>query len=473
MLFRLVEFMVLTSACGALWRKRRSDPRLVSHWLSACLFLLALQRLANGVQLYALPPMKQASPEGIAVTALQIFVFLSYYAFVLLFPYTILMGITVFAELSLRATGVVLLSLYFQTFPSFYKDFDWFWPILFGCVLFGVVFLGLLFRSDTEPLVRLQYFKSLIVAFAALLVLLLFIYSKAETRDASITEPAMDSGFLRVHTPDQFFNAIAFTMLVVFGYFAFKYGKFGLRLHHEKQRQERSMSALKSGTAILNHTIKNELDKLTYLEERIRTHLWAAERERIEGLLDHIPKVTGHLQQMVQRIQDKTGELSLVKTQQPLHGILEMVLEQLRPYAERKCIRMSSDFGEDIIVFCDPVHLQEALLNLGLNAIDAMETGLGILGIRASMTKKVVIIEVQDNGSGIPKESLDKVFEPFYTTKKTTNHFGLGLGYCRSVAQKHAGTLRIVHSEPNKGTTIAMTFQKLHFMETPASRADT
>jgi signal transduction histidine kinase len=117
------------------------------------------------------------------------------------------------------------------------------------------------------------------------------------------------------------------------------------------------------------------------------------------------------------------------------------------------------------MVFCDPVHLQEALINLCINAIEAMEPGHGILKIRMTTSKRNVTIEIQDNGKGIPKEQFTNVFEPFYTTKKNPNHFGLGLSYCHTIIRKHSGTIKIVRSEINKGTTFALSFPKSRFVE--------
>jgi signal transduction histidine kinase len=464
MLFRLIEFAVLLYFATMLWRRRHTDQKRFTHWISACLFLIGLQRLANGIQLYALPDMKADLPHSILTDTLQLFVFFSYYAFVFLFPYIVLMGGIAFTDFYSRAIGVILFSFYFETYPSFYHEFNWFWLYVFGSVMFGILFLGILFRSGNDPRVRLNYARSLIISSVALLIMLVLFYTNAKTSDARIDQPAMEIGFLTIHTPDQYFNSIAYLMLMVFGYFAFKYGMFGIKLHNEKQRLENSMTVIKSGTAILNHTIKNELDKLTYIEDRIRSNLQTNNTRRIEELLNHIPQVTEHLHQMIQRIQDKTGDISLVKTSRSLHGILESVVTQKDPLLDRKRIQKVTDFDRDVMVNCDPVHLQEALFNLCINAVDAMEPGQGILIIKMVASKSSITIEIHDNGIGIPKELFSKVFEQFYSTKKNTNHFGLGLSYSHSVIRKHSGTLKIVRSELNKGTTIALNFPRQHFI---------
>jgi signal transduction histidine kinase len=216
------------------------------------------------------------------------------------------------------------------------------------------------------------------------------------------------------------------------------------------------MSVIKSGTAILNHTIKNELDKINYIEHRIRACLQTGSMERIEELLDHMPKVTGHLQQMVQRIQDKTGDIKLVKTSQSLHVIIDAVVLQLAPHLELRLMERVVARDQDVVIHADPVHLQEALFNLCLNAVDAMKQGQGVLMLRVHANKRGARIEIEDNGCGIPKELQAKVFEPFYSTKKSTHHCGLGLSYALTVVRKHSGTLRIVRSEEGKGTVIAV-----------------
>nr|WP_306812793.1 ATP-binding protein [Paenibacillus soyae] len=113
--------------------------------------------------------------------------------------------------------------------------------------------------------------------------------------------------------------------------------------------------------------------------------------------------------------------------------------------------------------------MAETLSNLVHNAVDAMEETGGLLRIRSFKFKKHYVLEVKDNGSGIPKEHLARIFEPFYTTKKNTANHGLGLSYCVSVMRKHGGDLRIEESEAGKGTAIWLMFPVKRYTAMPAT----
>ncbi len=94
--------------------------------------------------------------------------------------------------------------------------------------------------------------------------------------------------------------------------------------------------------------------------------------------------------------------------------------------------------------------LQQVVLNMIANALDAMTVG-GKLTIRTDITKDNVIMEFTDNGAGIEKEYLSKVFDPFYTTKRPGKGTGLGLAISYKIIEKHGGNIS-AESEPGKET---------------------
>lgn len=107
-------------------------------------------------------------------------------------------------------------------------------------------------------------------------------------------------------------------------------------------------------------------------------------------------------------------------------------------------------------IYSDNVHLQEVFRNLIKNAVEAMGNG-GKLCISAFETRKAINVEFQDNGSGIDSEVLNRIFQPYYTTKNRSLNFGLGLSYCINVMQKHNGEIE-VRSKEGEGTTFSLQF---------------
>ncbi len=106
----------------------------------------------------------------------------------------------------------------------------------------------------------------------------------------------------------------------------------------------------------------------------------------------------------------------------------------------------------------DANQLQQCLINLIFNAIDAMPDG-GRLELAASSgpDRRSVIITVTDNGCGIAPDDMEHIFEPFFTTKQEGHGTGLGLSTAYGIVERHRGRI-VVHSRPGRGTTFTLTF---------------
>jgi two-component system NtrC family sensor kinase len=117
--------------------------------------------------------------------------------------------------------------------------------------------------------------------------------------------------------------------------------------------------------------------------------------------------------------------------------------------------------GDDRIV-CDADHLEQALVALLVNAVEAMPDG-GTLSVRAGHATAdgapAVRIEVSDTGVGIAPEILPHIYEPFFTTKEATSGVGLGLAVVYGIVEEHRGRIE-VESEPNKGTTFRIVLPR-------------
>jgi two-component system, NtrC family, sensor kinase len=108
-------------------------------------------------------------------------------------------------------------------------------------------------------------------------------------------------------------------------------------------------------------------------------------------------------------------------------------------------------------VRCDPGQIEQVILALMMNAIDAMPNG-GNLTVtsRKAANSGNVQIEVRDDGVGMPRDVLAKMFEPFFTTKEHGRGLGLGLAISRNIVDRHGGRIEVA-SERGHGTTFTIT----------------
>ncbi len=109
-----------------------------------------------------------------------------------------------------------------------------------------------------------------------------------------------------------------------------------------------------------------------------------------------------------------------------------------------------------LTVRLDPIDLQQALINLMINAVQSMAEG-GILTINAFCKGSKVILEVSDTGEGIEEEDILKIFDPFYTTKAPGEGTGLGLWLTYDIVNSYGGEIAVT-SRKNKGTTFSIKF---------------
>ena len=119
-------------------------------------------------------------------------------------------------------------------------------------------------------------------------------------------------------------------------------------------------------------------------------------------------------------------------------GVIRRAFDLLRPRAERQGVELSLRANAAVSVVADEGQLHQLLVNLGLNALDAMPAG-GTLAVGVRRAGEVVEIELADTGPGIAADILPRLFQPFASGKDTG--LGLGLVIARRIADDHGGTL--------------------------------
>ena len=155
----------------------------------------------------------------------------------------------------------------------------------------------------------------------------------------------------------------------------------------------------------------------------------------------------------------RAGQLALVSMANVVTSSARLLLHQRRGVAVEIQIDVADDLRD---VSGDEGQLQQAVITLAENAIDAMPDG-GTLSLRARAgdAGASVLVEVSDSGVGIPQENLAKIFDPFFTTKEVGRGTGLGLAVCYGIVAEHGGRIS-VDSTVGRGTTFTLTLPTIN-----------
>lgn len=245
--------------------------------------------------------------------------------------------------------------------------------------------------------------------------------------------------------------------VVLFVIGLFTYGFMGMRLLIERRRLDTAFRAVTSGTALLNHAMKNDAAKMRLFGQRIRESAEASGDKELLADIDVVLSAAAHMQEMIARVHRKTEDLTLQPAATDMERLIRGVLDGLAPRLQGITLRVSIAAGWHCTL--DPAQTAEALGNIVANAIEAMR-GQGELTVAWTAGKKELLLEIGDNGPGMDAAGLRRAMDPFYTTKAGGGaNFGLGLPYAYQVMRKHGGSLHL-RSKPGAGTRVTLTFPK-------------
>jgi signal transduction histidine kinase len=224
-----------------------------------------------------------------------------------------------------------------------------------------------------------------------------------------------------------------------------------IETHKRLVTQER-IAALGRAAAQVAHEVKNPLAGLLLYSLHLKDKS-SNFSENQTYLVDKIVDTIKHLNSRVEQILGFARPVSLTLSAGNLNQIVSDVLDLLRPQltANNVAVRLSVD-EQPAYAMLDEASMRGALMNLMLNAIEAMRNG-GMLSIAVDHTGESLRLEIADTGPGIAADEAKKIFEPFYTTKE--QGLGLGMPYAKKVIEQHGGTVSL-NSRPGEGTTISI-----------------
>jgi PAS domain S-box-containing protein len=220
--------------------------------------------------------------------------------------------------------------------------------------------------------------------------------------------------------------------------------------------QAAKLAAVGELSASIAHELNNPLATVTLRIESMlnKTPVDDARHRPLEIVAQETKRMAALVGNLLQFCRSGPDEVSTVDLQKELTDSVELIQHHLK----KRQIRVDQQLALNTpAIYANRQKLRQVFLNLLTNASDAMVNG-GTLTLRAArdLTKSkepAVLLEFTDTGSGIAPADLDKVMEPFFTTKEEGKGTGLGLAICRRIVQEHNGSIQI-SSEEGKGTTV-------------------
>jgi signal transduction histidine kinase len=209
---------------------------------------------------------------------------------------------------------------------------------------------------------------------------------------------------------------------------------------------EERFSALKILSDGIAHEIRNPLAVIQSLVERLAQK---TEDPLQKELAEAIVSETHRLNRLLTEFLQYTQNPSLQRESIPIKTLIENALTFAIHPDQHSKITLHTDLSEGAVIV-DPSAFHQVLVNVILNAVQAMK-GEGILNIQAKVCKQHFMIQIEDEGPGIPEADLEKVFLPYFTTKRRGT--GLGLALSHQIISRHGGMLYFRNNK-EKGVTL-------------------
>jgi signal transduction histidine kinase len=221
----------------------------------------------------------------------------------------------------------------------------------------------------------------------------------------------------------------------------------------QNMRRLDQLASLGMLSASMAHEIKNGMVAIKTFTDLLAQK--GVDVELTDVVSRELQRINGLVTQMLRFAAPKHTALITVR----VHDLLDHSLRLLQHQISAKLISLQRRYKADPdIVRGDDAQLQQAFMNLLLNALEAMGPN-GVLTVSTGVSEnpggmRLLKIHIEDTGVGIARENLERSFEPFFTTKK--NGTGLGLAISRLIAHEHCGTIQ-VQSEINKGSKFTLS----------------
>jgi two-component system, NtrC family, nitrogen regulation sensor histidine kinase NtrY len=238
----------------------------------------------------------------------------------------------------------------------------------------------------------------------------------------------------------------------------------------QSELEEKEMEAWQNLVRVLTHEIMNSVTPISSLagivEEELKQHMESSQpepltEEQLQDIHLSLQTISKRSEGLIHFVKEFRSLTNIPKPRQvviPVKSCLEELCMLHRKELMEKNIHLDiSVYPEDLTISADKNMVEQVIINLLKNAIQSFEDQENKqITLKAFLTEKSrPVISIRDNGTGIDPDALDKIFIPFFTTKKSGS--GIGLSLSRQIMRQHQGTLT-VKSTVGKGTEFVMRF---------------
>ena len=203
----------------------------------------------------------------------------------------------------------------------------------------------------------------------------------------------------------------------------------------------------------LAHEVRNPLSNIKLaVENLLQTNVSADD----QFYLDIIFRNGQRINDLVTELLQSSGSTQMIFAKVSLKDVVEQVILSLKDKLMLRNIKLVTDFDEsDCFIKADTPKLAMAILNIFVNAIEAVPDDTGLIRVITQLTNKKCLLFISDNGCGISEENKEKLFEPYFTSKR--NGIGLGLATTLNILQSHNAPIE-VNSKQDSGTVFTIEF---------------
>ena len=246
-----------------------------------------------------------------------------------------------------------------------------------------------------------------------------------------------------------------------------------LKQAHQHMLQVEKMAAIGKMAAVVAHEINNPLSGILTYSRLVKrwiekTTQLSSKQEEMRGSLDLIASESKRCGELVQNLLSFSRVSPMNLAWCDLNQVIDRCIRLVQHKLDIAGIQLNLDLASDLPpVHCDPAQIEQVVLAMVINAIDAMPQE-GNLWITTRAEDESMELLIRDDGVGIPEEHLAHIFEPFYTTKESGGS-GLGLAISQNIVERHGGHIE-VRSVVGQGTTfkIVLPVDSRRPMDEPA-----